>query len=128
MRRITALSCALLLLPGAGLAQKSNNNSSPAFNLPIPNIPGKSIEALVVDYPPGGGTPAHRHAHSAFITAMSCPARSEAKWMAGRCAFTMRENILRKVRALIIRSVKMPAKPSRQDCWPSLCWIRVKRR
>lgn len=68
MRRITALSCALLLLPGAGLAQKSNNNSSPAFNLPIPNIPGKSIEALVVDYPPGGGTPAHRHAHSAFIT------------------------------------------------------------
>lgn len=68
MLRITALLCAFLLLPGAGLAQKSNNNSNTAFNLAIPNIPGKSIEALVVDYPPGGGTPAHRHAKSAFIT------------------------------------------------------------
>ena len=68
MNRVAVLSCALLLVPGAALAQKSNNNSSAAFNLPIPNIPGKSIEALVVDYPPGGGTPAHRHAKSAFIT------------------------------------------------------------
>jgi quercetin dioxygenase-like cupin family protein len=70
---MTALLCALLVsllvsLAGAALAQKSNSNSKPAFNLPIPNIPGKSIEALVVDYPPGGGTPAHRHAKSAFIT------------------------------------------------------------
>jgi quercetin dioxygenase-like cupin family protein len=68
MLRMNVLLCALLLLPGAALAQKSNSNSSAAFNLPIPNIPGKSIEALVVDYPPGGGTPAHRHAKSAFIT------------------------------------------------------------
>jgi len=71
---MTTLLCALLVslpvvsLAGAALAQKSNSNSKPAFNLPIPNIPGKSIEALVVDYPPGGGTPAHRHAKSAFIT------------------------------------------------------------
>ena len=68
MLRMTALLCAFLLLPAAALAQKSNNNSNTAFNLPIPNIPGKTIEALVVDYPPGGGTPAHRHAKSAFIT------------------------------------------------------------
>jgi quercetin dioxygenase-like cupin family protein len=68
MPRMNVLLCALLLLPTAALAQKSNSNSNTAFNLPIPNIPGKSIEALVVDYPPGGGTPAHRHAKSAFIT------------------------------------------------------------
>ena len=30
----------------------------PAFNETIPNIPGKSIIAVVVDYPPGGKTPA----------------------------------------------------------------------
>ena len=68
MLRMIALSCALLLVPGAVMAQKSNSNSSPAFNLPIPNISGKTIEAVVVDYPPGGGTPAHHHAKSAFIT------------------------------------------------------------
>ena len=68
MLRMIVLSCMLALLPGLALAQKSNDNSNTAFNLPIPNIPGKSIEALVVNYPPGGGTPAHRHAGSAFIT------------------------------------------------------------
>ena len=68
MHRSAVALFALLLVPGTALAQKSNGNSNTAFNLPIPNIPGKSIEALVVNYPPGGGTPAHRHAKSAFIT------------------------------------------------------------
>ena len=65
------LLCALGLMSGAALAQpavQSNSNSTPGFNLPIPNIPGKSITALVVNYPPGGGTPPHHHAPSAFIT------------------------------------------------------------
>lgn len=40
----------------------------PAFQEPIPNIPGKSIVAVVVHYPPGGKSPPHRHAPSAFVT------------------------------------------------------------
>jgi quercetin dioxygenase-like cupin family protein len=40
---------------------------TPAFNRPIPNIPGKSIVGLIVSYPPGGATPAHIHAKSAFV-------------------------------------------------------------
>lgn len=42
---------------------------TPAFNQKILNIPGKSVIAAVVDYPPGGASPAHRHAPSAFIFA-----------------------------------------------------------
>lgn len=49
MLRIISLSCALLLAPGTALAQKSSINSSAAFDLPIANIAGKSIEALVGD-------------------------------------------------------------------------------
>jgi quercetin dioxygenase-like cupin family protein len=41
---------------------------TPAFNEMISNIPGKSLIAVIVDYPPGGKTPAHHHAKSAFIT------------------------------------------------------------
>lgn len=41
----------------------------PAFSQAIPNIPGKTLLAAVVDYPPGGASPAHRHAPSAFIFA-----------------------------------------------------------
>ncbi len=39
------------------------------FERAIPNINGKSLRALVVSYPPGGKTPAHWHARSAFIYA-----------------------------------------------------------
>jgi len=39
------------------------------FEHTIPNIPGKSLVAVVVDYAPGGASPSHTHAKSAFIFA-----------------------------------------------------------
>ncbi|MDQ7980333.1 cupin domain-containing protein [Paraburkholderia sp. SARCC-3016] len=42
---------------------------TPNFQHAIPNIPGKSLTAVVVDYAPGAASPAHRHAGSAFIYA-----------------------------------------------------------
>ena len=38
-------------------------------DVPIPNLPGKRLVSRVIDYPPGGGLSAHRHAPSAFIYA-----------------------------------------------------------
>lgn len=38
----------------------------PAFKEAIANVPGKTMTALIVDYPPGGKTPSHRHG-SAFV-------------------------------------------------------------
>ncbi len=35
----------------------------------IPNITGKSLKTVLVDYAPGGSSPAHSHAKSAFILA-----------------------------------------------------------
>lgn len=40
-----------------------------AFEHAIPNIPGKSLVAVVVSYAPGGKSPSHHHAGSAFIYA-----------------------------------------------------------
>lgn len=39
------------------------------FDHALPNVPGKSIKGLLVEYAPGGSTPAHTHAASAFIYA-----------------------------------------------------------
>jgi quercetin dioxygenase-like cupin family protein len=36
---------------------------------PIPNLPGKRLVSLIVDYAPGGSSAAHHHARSAFIYA-----------------------------------------------------------
>ena len=42
---------------------------TPNFNHAIPNIPGKSLVALVVEYAPGGASHSHTHAKSAFVYA-----------------------------------------------------------
>jgi quercetin dioxygenase-like cupin family protein len=41
----------------------------PVFEHIIPNAQGKSMVAVIVSYPPGGKSPAHHHAQSAFIYA-----------------------------------------------------------
>jgi quercetin dioxygenase-like cupin family protein len=67
---LTAMLTALAILPGAALAQTVPPPAiGTAFREAIPNIPGKSITAIVVDYAPGGKSPSHRHARSAFIVA-----------------------------------------------------------
>jgi quercetin dioxygenase-like cupin family protein len=40
-----------------------------AFDHPLPNVPGKSIRGVLVEYGPGGSSPAHTHPNSAFIYA-----------------------------------------------------------
>ena len=40
---------------------------TPHFEQTIPNIPGKSLVTMIVDYTPGGASPSHSHARSAFI-------------------------------------------------------------
>jgi quercetin dioxygenase-like cupin family protein len=52
---------------------------TPHFQEAIPNIPGKSLVAVVVDYKPGGASPAHTHARSAFIFGYVLSGESEAQ-------------------------------------------------
>jgi quercetin dioxygenase-like cupin family protein len=42
---------------------------SVVFDQELPNVPGKSLRAVVVEYAPGEGSPSHRHPTSAFIYA-----------------------------------------------------------
>ena len=42
---------------------------SVVFDHVLPNVPGKSVRAVLVEYPPGGTSPAHTHPKSAFIYA-----------------------------------------------------------
>src|SRR6201981_820990 len=52
---------------------------TPNFAQAIPNIPGKSLIAVVVDYPPGGASAPHTHAKSSFIYAYVISGRIESK-------------------------------------------------
>src|SRR6185369_9821131 len=67
--------CSLLLatLPfGSVLAQTppgQNNKVTVVFQHELPNVPGKSVKGILVEYGPGGFSEAHRHPNSAFIYA-----------------------------------------------------------
>lgn len=39
------------------------------FDHALPNVPGKSMKGVLVEYPPGGASSAHTHPGSAFIYA-----------------------------------------------------------
>ena len=49
------------------------------FEAAIPNIPGKSLIAVEVDYAPGAASPPHTHAKSAFIYAYVISGAIESK-------------------------------------------------
>ena len=72
-----AFSC---MTTGAVYAQDSGAGAATQnFAAAIPNIPGKSLTAVEVDYPPGAASPPHTHAKSAFIYAYVISGEIESK-------------------------------------------------
>jgi len=64
---IAAVFTALAL--GAAVHAHELEQVNTVFEHAIPNIAGKSLVAVVVTYGPGGKSPSHRHAGSAFVYA-----------------------------------------------------------
>jgi quercetin dioxygenase-like cupin family protein len=53
----------------AGALKEKNAKVTLVFQHVLPNVPGKSIKSVLVEYGPGGYSPAHTHPQSAFIYA-----------------------------------------------------------
>jgi len=55
---------------GAAPAHASDKSKvTLVYDHELPNVPGKSIRGVLVEYEPGGTSPAHTHPSSAFIYA-----------------------------------------------------------
>ena len=55
---------------GAGAAIAADENKvTVVYEHALPNVPGKSIKGVLVEYVPGGSSSAHTHPKSAFIYA-----------------------------------------------------------
>ena len=50
-------------------ASEGGAKISVVFDQPLPNVPGKSMKGVLVEYAPGQSSPAHTHPSSAFIYA-----------------------------------------------------------
>jgi quercetin dioxygenase-like cupin family protein len=72
MKRILCLLF-LSALPWSGVradeAASRNAKVTLVYQHELPNVPGKSIKGVLVEYGPGGSSPGHTHARSAFIYA-----------------------------------------------------------
>src|SRR5215468_1944446 len=72
MKRILCLLLgAALPLAGAlaDMPKEKNAKVTLVYQHELPNVPGKSIKGVLVEYGPGGYSPGHTHAKSAFIYA-----------------------------------------------------------
>ena len=73
LRFICALvACTLIdatIGAGAAVAADENSKVTLVYEHALPNVPGKSIKGVLVEYGPGGSSSAHMHAKSAFIYA-----------------------------------------------------------
>jgi quercetin dioxygenase-like cupin family protein len=64
-----ALAASIAIISHAASAQSAEpvrETITPAFAQALPNVPGKTITAIVVDYPPGAKSIPHRHGQ-AFV-------------------------------------------------------------
>src|SRR6516162_7411201 len=65
--------CSLLVatLPYGGVLADAPKSKDAKVTLvyqhELPNVPGKSIKGVLVEYGPGGYSPGHTHAKSAFV-------------------------------------------------------------
>ena len=59
----------VLLAAGAAHAHDTAAKVTLVYKHELPNVPGKSIKGVLVEYGPGGSSDAHTHPDSAFIYA-----------------------------------------------------------
>ncbi len=71
MKTTLLLVAAVLAVPAIANAHggPQRETVTPLADEPIPNVPGKHLVSVVVEYPPGASSVPHRHAGSAFIYA-----------------------------------------------------------
>jgi quercetin dioxygenase-like cupin family protein len=81
MRSVIGATCAAIAIATAMpvAAHDLGETVTPHFEKAIPNISGKTLSALVVDYAPGGASLPHNHAKSAFIFAYVLSGEIESK-------------------------------------------------
>lgn len=75
---IALLAVTMVDAPVAGLADEDGGAKvKPVAMERLPNVPGKSISAVLVSYAPGGKSPKHHHAGSVLAYVLTGAIRSE---------------------------------------------------
>lgn len=82
MKLSNIIAAAFAALAAIGPASAHDGHSetvTPKFDQAIPNVPGKSLVVVEVEYAPGAASMPHKHAKSAFIYAYVLAGEIESK-------------------------------------------------
>lgn len=71
------LALAVFMSPAQEATGSADEAVTPVFSAALPNVPGNSLTAVVVDYAPGGSSASHRHAGSVFAYVLDGAIRSQ---------------------------------------------------
>src|SRR6516225_2974991 len=130
MKRIL---CSLLVatLPfGSALAdapKSKNAKVTLVYQHELPNCPGKSIKGVLVEYGPGGYSPGHTHAKSAFIYATVLEGAIRSQVNDGPVTTTRPDRASLSCPATATASVPTPARQSRPSSSQCSWWTRTRR-
>ncbi len=72
-----AIALLALVISGDRPAHAEGDQVTPVRTEKLPNVPGKTLTAVVVNYAPGGKSASHHHAGSVFAYVLSGAIRSE---------------------------------------------------
>ena len=77
IRAICAAILAVALIGGVCRPADAQSQAKVARSEKLPNVPGKSVTAVVVTFPPGTKSPKHHHAGSVLVYVLAGEVRSE---------------------------------------------------
>jgi quercetin dioxygenase-like cupin family protein len=69
MKTMLMLASAIALFATEAMADPSSDKVALVYDQKLPNVPGKSMRVVLVEYEPGGTSSGHTHPNSAFIYA-----------------------------------------------------------
>ena len=130
MKRIL---CSLLIaaLPFGSVfadAPKAKNaKETLVYQHELPNVPGKSIKGVLVEYGPGGYSPGHTHAKSAFIYATVLEGEIRSQVNDGPLTIYKAGQSFSELPGTATASAPMPARRSRPSSSRCSWWTRTRR-
>ena len=124
-------SVILAALPFGGVLadapQSKNAKATLVYDHVLPNVPGKSIKGVLVEYGPGGASPAHMHPKSAFIYATVLEGSIRSQVNDGPVKTYTTGESFSELPATATRSALTPARRSQPSCWRCSCWTPTRR-
>jgi len=112
---------------GSGIAADKNAKVTLVYEHALPNVPGKSIKGVLVEYGPGGTSSAHTIPSLLLSTQPFSKERSEVRSIMGRSLLIAPERVSPRCLVTGTALVRTRARPNPLSCWPCSWSVRTRR-